>query len=192
MKHLARLRSWKEPQRTGLFCAIYCIAWLRDSLIATLLSILLGLILSPASRAALFPPAPLALVDKSTGGIQKPKAGVLGSHDSITGAPENFKGEAVENEASNLVAGVASVAVGSAIGKNEEAIPEDVTMEEKIPDPTDVVLNGADAQSAANGELPTDASDKTRRPMKQSVVDAAVLFMDVINDISDTHEKFAK
>lgn len=47
----------------------------------------------------MFPPAPIALVDKDTGGVQKPKAGVLGSHDSVTGAPQNFKGEAAEQEA---------------------------------------------------------------------------------------------
>lgn len=192
VKHCARLRSWKEPQRTGIFCAVYCIAWLRDSLIATFLGVLLALILSPEFRKILFPPAPIALVDKSTGGIQKPQAGVLGSHDSITGAPENFKGEAVEHEASNLVASVASVAVGSAIGKNDEAIPDGVTMEEKVPDPMDVVSNGADAQNAAKGEVLTDASDKTRQPMKKSVMDAANLVMGIINDVSDTHEKLGK
>ena len=36
----------------------------------------------------MFPPAPLALVSSHSGGVQKPKAGVLGSHDSATGAPD--------------------------------------------------------------------------------------------------------
>ena len=54
------------------------------------------LIVYPPSRSILFPPAPLALVNASTGGVQTPKAGVLGSHDSATGAPEKHQGEAVE------------------------------------------------------------------------------------------------
>ncbi|KAJ6166862.1 hypothetical protein N7470_002309 [Penicillium chermesinum] len=169
VKHCARLRSWKEPQRTGLFCAVYCIAWLRDGLIPTFFALLLALILSPACRKALFPLLPLLC---------------------ITGAPENFKGEAVENEASNLVAGVASVAVGSAIGKDEQAKPDDDTLEEKVPDLTAIVDRGADAQNAANGESPTDSADKTRQPMKKSVMETANWLMNIINDISDTHEKF--
>lgn len=57
---------------------------------------LITLILYPKSRGILFPPAPISLVDSKSGGVQKPKAGVLGSHESATGAPENHKGEAVE------------------------------------------------------------------------------------------------
>ena len=77
----------------------------------------LTLITVPRSRGILFPPAPLALVDSKSGGVQKPKSGVLASFDSATGAPENYRGEAVELEASNFVSGVASVAVSSAVGK---------------------------------------------------------------------------
>ncbi|KAJ5092831.1 hypothetical protein N7456_008692 [Penicillium angulare] len=190
VKHIARLRSWKEPRRTTAFCAVYALAWLLDSLMPTLLATVFALIIYPPCRIILFPPAPLALVDKSTGGIQKPKAGVLGSHDSLTGAPENFKGEAAENEASNLVAGIATVAVGSAVGKNDQAVPEDAPLEATVPDAMDIVANSADAQSAANGEIPHDAHDKTRQPMKQSVLEAANMLMQIINDITDMYEKF--
>lgn len=192
VKHVARLRSWKEPRRTAVFCAVYALAWQLDFLIPIFLAAILALIVFPPCRSVLFPPAPLALVDKSTGGVQKPKAGVLGSDGSITGAPENFKGEAAEKEASNLVAGIATVAVGSAVGKHDQAVPEDAPLERTVPDAMDIVANSADAQSAANGEIPHDSHDKTRQPMKQSVLDAANMAMQVINDITDMYEKFGK
>jgi hypothetical protein len=192
IKHIARLRSWKEPRRTAIFCTVYAVAWLLNQLIPSLLMALLALVVFPSCRPVLFPPAPLALVDKNTGGVQKPKAGVLGSHDSMTGAPENFKGEAAEQEASNLVSGVATVAVGSAVGKNDQAVPEDAALEGAVPDATDIVDRSVDAQSVAQGGIPADSHDKTRQPMKQSVLDAANLSMQVINDITDTYEKFGK
>lgn len=140
----------------------------------------------------MFPPAPIALVDKETGGVQKPKAGVLGSHDSITGAPQNFKGEAAEQEASNLVAGVASVAVGSAVGKHDQGVPDDAPLEDNVPDATDLVSHTADAQSKAHGQVPSDQHDKTRQPMKKSVIDGANMLMQIIADITDSWEKFEK
>ena len=83
------------------------------------------------------------------------KAGILGSHDSITGAPEKFKGEAAEQEASNLVASVASVTVGSAVGKRDQGVPDDAPFEDDVPDAMDIVANTADAQRAAHGGVPT-------------------------------------
>jgi len=140
----------------------------------------------------MFPPAPIALVDKDTGGVQKPKAGVLGSHDSITGAPEKYKGEAAEKEASNLVTSVASVAVGSAAGKHDQGVPEDAPLEGAVPDAMDIVSNTADAQRAAQGHIPFDSHDKTRQPMKKAIMDGANMAMQVISDTTDTFEKVAK
>jgi hypothetical protein len=116
--HIARLRSWRESKRTAGFAAAYFIAWAFDFVVPLITATVLALITYPPSRAFLFPPAPVALVNTSTGGIQKPRAGVLGSHDSATGAPENHKGEAVEQEANNFVTGIASVAVSSATCKH--------------------------------------------------------------------------
>lgn len=140
----------------------------------------------------MFPPAPIALVDQEKGGVQKPKAGVLGSHDSITGAPQNFKGEAAEQEASNLIAGVASVAVGSAAGKHDQGIPDDAPLENSVPDATDMVSHSADARSKAHGHVPSDHHDKTRQPMKESVMDGANTLMQIIADVTDVFEKFEK
>ncbi|KAH3009138.1 hypothetical protein KXW60_001527 [Aspergillus fumigatus] len=190
VKHIARLRSWREPRRTAAFCAVYSVAWLLDFLVPTLFGTMLVLVVWPQSRKVLFPPAPLALVDKSTGGVQKPKAGVLGSHDSVTGAPEKYKGEAAEQEASNLIASVATVAVGSAAGKHDQGTPEDAPMESSVPDAMDIVSKTADAQAAAGGEMPADTHDKTRQPMKETVLNGANLAMRVLSDIIDTYERF--
>lgn len=108
-KHVARLRSWKEDRRTSAFLAVYLVAWLLDLVLPTLVAFVMVLILSPHSRDVCFPPAPLALVDASTGGVQKPAAGVLASTDSVTGAPERYKGEAVEQEAHSFVNSIATV-----------------------------------------------------------------------------------
>ncbi|KAH2978130.1 hypothetical protein KXW58_005008 [Aspergillus fumigatus] len=190
VKHIARLRSWREPRRTAAFCAVYSVAWLLDFLVPTLFGTMLVLVVWTQSRKVLFPPAPLALVDKSTGGVQKPKAGVLGSHDSVTGAPEKYKGEAAEQEASNLIASVATVAVGSAAGKHDQGTPEDAPMESSVPDAMDIVSKTADAQAAAGGEVPADTHDKTRQPMKETVLNGANLAMRVLSDIIDTYERF--
>ncbi|OQE46756.1 hypothetical protein PENCOP_c001G01517 [Penicillium coprophilum] len=169
----------------------YFLSWLLDLLMPTTLVTLIALVVYPPCRSLIFPPAPIALVNKDTGGVQKPMAGILGSDDSITGAPEKFKGEAAEQEASNLVAGVASVAVGSAVGKHDQGVPDDAPLEKDVPDAMDIVANTADAQTAAHGRVPTDSHDKTRQPMKQSVMDAANLSMQVVGDITDTYEKLA-
>lgn len=111
-KHVARIRSWKEGRRTGVFLALYLAAWLTDVLVPTGMVFLMTLILWPESRAMCFPPAPLSLIDSKTGGVQKPPAGVLASDDSLTGAPEKHKGEAVEQEAHSFVTSISSVGSG--------------------------------------------------------------------------------
>ena len=111
-KHVARLRSWKEFRRTSIFLFIYAVSWLLDLLAPTLILFVIVLVLSPQSREICFPPAPPALIDSKTGGVQKPAAGVLASDDSVTGAPEKHKGEAVEQEAHSFVTSISSVCSG--------------------------------------------------------------------------------
>ncbi|KAJ6003855.1 hypothetical protein N7540_013137 [Penicillium herquei] len=52
------------------------------------LGLLILVVSSIDARKVLFPPAPRSLVNIRTGGIQKPQAGVLGTNDTLTGAPE--------------------------------------------------------------------------------------------------------
>ncbi|KAM5538386.1 hypothetical protein V8D89_007988 [Ganoderma adspersum] len=116
-KHVARLRSWNEPRRTVAFALAYFASWYLNLLSAVLLSTLLILTFCPPSRHALFPPAPLAAVSATTGNLQVPRAGTLASDDSLTGAPEAYQGEAVEQEASHFVAFLAAIGTGTVLGQ---------------------------------------------------------------------------
>lgn len=111
-KHIVRLRSWREHQRTSAFLAVYTVAWLLDVLGPVLMVFAMVLVLSTRSREYCFPPAPPSLIDSKTGGVKKPAAGVLASDGSITGAPEKHHGEAVEQEAHSFVNSISTVCSG--------------------------------------------------------------------------------
>ncbi|EAQ83659.1 hypothetical protein CHGG_10063 [Chaetomium globosum CBS 148.51] len=193
-KHVARLRSWRERKRTTYFAAAYFIAWSLDILTPLLSAVLLALIGSPRAREILFPPVPVALVDSKTGSVQKPMAGVLGSHDSATGAPENHKGEAVEQEASNFVSGIASVALSSAAGKHPQGDPDsdDYVAVDAAPDPTSLAASTADAKDKASGRKTGPKHDKTKVPMETVIWTKMRPIMHTIGTIADTWERLAK
>lgn len=150
------------------------------------------LIAYPPARPILFPPAPLALVSSKTGGVQTPQAGVLGSHDSATGAPEKYKGEAVEQEAHNFVSGIGSIALSSAAGKHEQADPDSDPLNESVPDPTNMASDAAAAKQSAQGGIPNAKHDKTKQPMEQVMWLKMRPIMHVVGDIADGWERFAK
>ncbi|KAL4918421.1 hypothetical protein BDW62DRAFT_200801 [Aspergillus aurantiobrunneus] len=56
--HVNWLRSWSEPRRTGIFGAVYLVAWLCDCLIPVIVGVLLAMIVYPPVRPRLFPPIP--------------------------------------------------------------------------------------------------------------------------------------
>lgn len=194
VKHIARLRSWKESRRTGCFAATYFFAWALDLLVPVLSLTLITLIVHPPARDVMFPPAPVALVSSKSGGVQKPKSGVLGSHDSATGAAENHKGEAVEQEASNFVNGIASIALSSATGKHPDNGPGDAEDDgapgDAAPDPTSVATGAADAKAAASGGKPGAKHDKTKVPMETAMWTKMRPAMHALGDVADTWERF--
>ncbi|KAI9689787.1 MAG: hypothetical protein M1822_009669 [Bathelium mastoideum] len=194
VKQIIRLRSWRETRRTTWFCAGYFLAWLLDLLVPAFSIFLLTLILYPPSREICFPPVPIALVDTKSGGVQKPKAGVLGSHDSATGAPENHKGEAVEKEASNFVNSIAAVALSSATGKHPQNDPpaeNQSPVQDTVPDPTSVAISAANAREKVSGGSPTAQHDKTKVPMETAMWTKMRPAMHGIADVADTWERFA-
>ncbi|KAI1458592.1 hypothetical protein F4805DRAFT_118648 [Annulohypoxylon moriforme] len=192
VKHTARLRSWRETRRTSCFCVVYFVAWIFDLIVPLLTLTLITLIVYPRSREVLFPPAPLALVDSKSGGVQKPKSGVLGSTDSSTGAPQNFKGEAVEQEASNFVNGFASIVVTSATGKHPQAAPssEEGSPDDAVPDPTGLAITAAEAKDVAAGGKTGPSYDKTKVPVETAMWTKMRPIMHGIADVSDTWERF--
>ena len=195
-KHIARLRSWRERKRTITFLVVYFAAWAVDFLIPTIVAFLMVLIAYSPARSYCFPPAPIALIDSKTGGIKKPKAGVLGSDDSLTGAPEKHQGEAVEQEASNFVNSFASIALSSAVGKHPQGDPHGdeqgaSSLEDTTPDPTNVAVGAADAKEKSSGGQPSAVHDKTKEPMSAAMWSKTRPVMHGIADISDGWERFA-
>jgi hypothetical protein len=153
---------------------------------------LLTLIVHPPARNTMFPPAPIALVS-SSGGLKKPKSGTLGSTDSVTGAPENHKGEAVEQEATNFVYGFATIAMSSATGKQPEVEPEkDESPDGDLPDTTRLAMGVAHAQDKASGSKPDKDHDKTKVPLETAMWSKMRPIMHAFSDIADTWERFGK
>ncbi|KAJ9490942.1 hypothetical protein VN97_g2312 [Penicillium thymicola] len=180
-RHITRLRSWKEPARTTIFCAGYFVAWAMDLLVPTILGIVVALIMVPPVRVFLFPG--LANTDGSHG--SSPPEEQVQSEDSLTGAPENYKGEAAEQEAKNMVDSFATVAMESAAAKYGQTVTED------SPD-RPALIESLEAAEAAAGTLTGDSpEDKTKKPMKKKVSHATDNVMRILSDITDIYEKFA-
>ncbi|KAB8292447.1 hypothetical protein EYC80_008167 [Monilinia laxa] len=195
-KHIARLRSWRERDRTVVFASVYFLAWLIDFLVPTIIGFVIVLIAWPPSREYCFPPAPPALIDSTTGGIKKPTAGVLGNDTSLTGAPEKYQGEAVEQEASNFVNSFTSIAISSAAGKHPQGDPHGdkagaSTLEDATPDPTQMAVSAADAKDSSAGDQTNSLHDKTKEPMSAAMWSKTRPVMHAIADISDGWERFA-
>lgn len=216
VQHIARLRSWNEPRRTGGFMVAYTVAWLLDYLVPATLLLVIVLILSPRARTVLFPSAPLAAIDPKTGQAKVPKAGHLGSKHSLTGAAETYEGEAVEQEASNFVGALGSVALSTAAGKSSQQGAEASRQEDdeendadsndeqsktkkikndlddSIPDPTNVAALSHTAQSKAKGDKTghPDKGDHTKKPIEQAIFASLAPFMHILNNICDDYERF--
>lgn len=201
-KHIARLRSWREENRTIAFASVYFLAWAIDMVIPTLITFLIVLIIYEPSRAYCFPPAPIALIDSKTGGVTKPAAGVLGSDDSLTGAPEKHQGEAVEQEASNFVNSFTSIALSSATGKHPQGDPHaheengaeeanETGLDGSSLDPSNFATGVADAKNKTAGGETSKTHDKTKQPMSAAMWSKTRPVMHAIADVSDGWERFA-
>jgi hypothetical protein len=160
---------------------------------------LIAVVSSKEARDSLFPPAPLALVNIGTGGIQKPPSGQLGTSNTLTGAPEKQDGEAAEEEAANFVDNIRHL-VGKAIGMHENPHNEGDPLEGKAPKP---IRNAAKAVKSA-GSAPGHASndnDQTQRPMEELIWDKASpeqiepilkTAPHLVGEVVDNWERFAK
>lgn len=153
-----------------------------DLLVPTILGIIVALIMVPPVRILLFPG--LANTDSSNGSNHPGEQ--VQSEDSLTGAPENHKGEAAEQEAKNMVDSFATVAMESAAAKYGQTVPEDA------PDRPALIESLEAAEAAAGTPTGDSLEDKTKKPMKKKVSHAADNVMRILSDITDIYEKFAK
>jgi hypothetical protein len=165
------------------------------------LGTLLVVVGSERARNILFPPAPLALVNIGTGGLQKPQAGQLGSIDTITGAPEKAEGEAREEEASNFVDNLRHI-ISRALGMHENKDNEGDPLEGKLPKPVRHAIKSVKATNSEAGHATSNpGKDMTQKPMEELLWDKAKPKViepviknapHVIGEIVDNWERFAK
>ena len=118
-------------------------------------------------------------VDSSTGDLPE-------SHDSLTGAPENHKGEAAEQEARNLVDSVATMAMEGAAAKYGQTVVEDEPEVPTTPQPLLAI------EGAPDGQPDDGPEDKTKKPMRSKAAKGTDKAMRVVSDITDIYEQFAK
>ncbi|KAK0124803.1 hypothetical protein ONS96_008684 [Cadophora gregata f. sp. sojae] len=197
-KQVSRLRSWKETQRTSAFCSVYFVAWLLDLLMPLCLGTLMLVVSSETCRDILFPPAPRALVNMNTGGLQNPASGKLGTDDSLTGAPEKQQGEAIEEEAANFVKNVRHM-VQKAVGMHEKDQNEGDPLEGKVPKPVRKAVKAVKAEGTSDGHA-TEEDDQTQKPMEdvlwkkanpENLADMMEVAPHVVGEIVDNWERFA-
>ena len=143
----------------------------------------------------MFPPMPLSLVDWKTGAATKPSAGVLGSIDSLSGAPENALGEAVEREASNFVAGLAGISMNIMTAEDPRAEPKNQQSEKQAgdsaPEPDKATMLVAAAKDKANGTQ-TSEDDKTKKAMTIGMWSGMMPALRILYAVSNIWERIAK
>lgn len=152
-------------------------------------------------RDTLFPPAPLALVNIGTGGLQKPQAGQLGTTDTLTGAPEKAAGEAREEEAANFVDNIRHI-IARALGMHDNKDSEGDPLEGKVPRPIRKAIKSVKAAGSAPGHTTDNpGNDMTQEPMeellwdktKPKIIDPVIkIAPHAIGEIVDNWERFAK
>ena len=125
--------------------------------------------------------------------MKKPTAGMLGSHDSMTGAPEKHQGEAVEQEAHNFVSGLAAIGLSSATGKHpaNDTQSEGGVIDSTVPDPSKMAAHAADAKDSTSGDS-TVKHDKAKQPMEAAMWQKARPVMHIIANVADVWERLAK
>lgn len=197
VKHLARLRSWEDSRRTMLFALAYFGAWGVDLLGPLVWGTLLCLIVLPRSRGFLFPPAAaLANVDAKTGAVKPVAAhghGLAMSGDSLTGAREAQKGEAVEQEAHNFVSAFGGIAISSAAGKQHTSAEggtdgDGEGKKKAAPDPTSAAIKAIDAKDSAEGGA-TGTKAATKKPVEEAMWEKARPVMQGVGVVADIWEQ---
>ncbi|GKT50082.1 uncharacterized protein ColSpa_10263 [Colletotrichum spaethianum] len=109
------------------------------------------------------------MVDIRDGSLAKPMGGTLGSTDAATGAPQNLKGESVENEASNFITSVSAIATNLLTGKDPHGAPNEVEGGSKqgFKPQLDVTTMAVVKDKAEGVDRPSQ--DKTKAPMEEKV-----------------------
>ncbi|WKT45476.1 Protein of unknown function DUF3292 [Fusarium oxysporum f. sp. vasinfectum] len=129
---------------------------------------LMAILLSPKIRNTLFPPCPPALVHYQGGHLIKPAAGILGTVDTATGAPESLKGETLEREASNFATGLVALSINTFVDKDpqHDESQRGGGKTGNLPDPRSLATRIVTAKDKAAG-IEKPSWDKSKSPMQE-------------------------
>lgn len=121
-------------------------------------------------------------------------SGVLASDDSLTGAPEHMKGQAVESEASNFVNAISGIGTNIMTGRDlagEPNAPGRGSSTLMQADPSDISLMVASAKDRAEG-VKAPSHDKSKKPMEDMTWAKTGPTMHAMTVICDIVEKLVK
>ncbi|KAI3575036.1 hypothetical protein IWW34DRAFT_836810 [Fusarium oxysporum f. sp. albedinis] len=158
-----------------------------------LLSGLMAILLSPKIRNTLFPPCPPALVHYQGGDLIKPAAGILGTVDTATGAPESLKGETLEREASNFATGLVALSINIFVDKDpqHDESQRGGGKTVNLPDPRSLATRIATAKDKAAG-IEKPSWDKSKSPMQELMWSQLRPLMHWVCRFCDIWERSAK
>lgn len=109
------------------------------------------------------------MINTWDGSVAKPMAGTLGSLDTATGAPQNLRGESLENEASNFVTSFAAIAANLLTGEDPHGAPYDAVAEQSGGVLPHVNLGTLAAIKDKAEGMNRPSEDKTKKPMEEAV-----------------------
>ncbi|RKL35780.1 hypothetical protein BFJ72_g8480 [Fusarium proliferatum] len=185
-----KLRAQIERLYMGV---VYLAAWYLNFLMSTILTGLMAMLLSPKVRNTLFPPCPPAIVHYQGGHLIKPAAGILGTVDTATGAPESLKGEALEREASNFATGLVALSINTFVDKDpqHDESQRGGGKTVNLPDPRSLATRIATAKDIAAG-VEKPSWDKSKSPMQELMWSQMRPLMHWICRFCDIWERSAK
>ncbi|KAF5611412.1 uncharacterized protein FSUBG_2244 [Fusarium subglutinans] len=104
----------------------------------------------------------------SSGHLIKPAAGILGTVDTATGAPESLKGETLEREASNFATGLVALSINIFVDKDpqHDESQRGGGKTVNLPDPRSLATRIATAKDKAAG-IEKPSWDKSKSPMQE-------------------------
>ncbi|KAF5626721.1 uncharacterized protein FTJAE_9578 [Fusarium tjaetaba] len=102
------------------------------------------------------------------GHLIKPAAGILGTVDTATGAPESLKGETLEREASNFATGLVALSINIFVDKDpqHDESQRGGGKTVNLPDPRSLATRIATAKDKAAG-IEKPSWDKSKSPMQE-------------------------
>jgi hypothetical protein len=133
------------------------------------------------------------MVHYQDGGLVKPAAGMLSTTDSGTGAPENFKGESLEREASNFVTGIIALAVNTFVDKDpqHDESQKGGGKTAELSDPRALATSIITAKDKATG-VDKPSADKTKKPMQEIMWSQMKPILHKVSVICDVWERSVK